>query len=744
MRKMRRIVLLPILICAVTTLRAAEKPWQKLSDPTVSEVAAKFKTPPSENSNSVLWGWVGPVNEETIVCDLDTLHARGFRIVTIEAGIGMAEPYLSEGWFKLVRFAAEQAKKRDMRVIIIDDGKYPSGFVNGKYTLERPELRMKALALAERVAAPAGETIERDLAPEIVSAIAIDAENRKTQTLDIRSRKIQFKAPADGKWEVVLAKWQFSTPDTRAVRTLDGSKTKENSMGDLIDPEASRLFIEWTHEQYKKHMGDLFGDPIVAFRGDEPEMTGVPWTPKIAEEFSKRKGYDVTAYMAAFVLPPAQMSDEQKRAKADYFDVWSELFATYFFDAQAEWCAANGIEATSHLNNDHLMPSLVRTTGDFYRAFRKYQIPGVDVIWSQVYPGKSADFVKYPSSASHLFGRPRALSESYAAYYENEPATYDVARFGVNYQVVRGINLFEFMSFPSSARGAARGPATAPSRGAGGNATVPAGGGARGYMNDPKVAQLIEYANRLTYVMAQGKPTAPIAILMPTMSMWLGTQQENTAANNATLKIAGQLLANQRDFDFIDDISVASGMKLNGGEFINASNQAYRAVLIPASSVLSKGALDRLQIFAKAGGKVVFFGQAPKLMVETTFLRAAPAGDLSWAASEASGEITPALLASLPKPDVSFAATCEPVKVMHRKWKDADVFFAFNEIDQPQSVDATLVGSGQVQQWDAQDATIKNVASASSQNGQVKLKLELGPHEAKLIVIGAPGVALAQ
>ena len=44
-------------------------------------------------------------------------------------------------------------------------------------------------------------------------------------------------------------------------------------------------------------------------------------------------------------------------------------------------------------------------------------------------------------------------------------------------------------------------------------------------------------------------------------------------------------------------------MKLQGGEFINASGQSYRAVIIPASTAVSKAALDRLQTFAKAGGK---------------------------------------------------------------------------------------------------------------------------------------------
>src|SRR5205085_2558372 len=123
---------------------------------------------------------------------------------------------------------------------------------------------------------------------------------------------------------------------TRAVNDPTGAKTMLNSMGDLVSPEATRLFIEWTHEQYKKHLGDLIGTTVIAFRGDEPEMTGVPWSPGLRDEFMKRKGYDVTDYMASFVAAgrggrggrgattneaPAAFSprptDAQIRAKAD-------------------------------------------------------------------------------------------------------------------------------------------------------------------------------------------------------------------------------------------------------------------------------------------------------------------------------------------------------------------------------------------------------------------------------------------
>ena len=64
-------------------------------------------------------------------------------------------------------------------------------------------------------------------------------------------------------------------------------------------------YLEFTHEQYKKHVGDEFGKTIMGFRGDEPDYSirGLPWTPKFFDAFQQVKGYDVRPYLAAFLLP---------------------------------------------------------------------------------------------------------------------------------------------------------------------------------------------------------------------------------------------------------------------------------------------------------------------------------------------------------------------------------------------------------------------------------------------------------
>src|SRR5436305_14244252 len=75
----------------------AQFDWKKITMPTAQEVKAGFQKPPSQYSNSVTWGWDGPMSREVIARDLESLHALGFSAATIEAGYRMPVESLSDG-----------------------------------------------------------------------------------------------------------------------------------------------------------------------------------------------------------------------------------------------------------------------------------------------------------------------------------------------------------------------------------------------------------------------------------------------------------------------------------------------------------------------------------------------------------------------------------------------------------------------------------------------------------------------
>jgi hypothetical protein len=232
--------------------------------------------------------------------------------------------------------------------------------------------------------------------------------------------------------------------------------------------------------------------------------------------------------------------------------------------------------------------------------------------------------------------------------------------------------------------------------------------------------------------MSIGRPAAQVALLHPTDSYWMGDQEADTV----NMKLTTQLMEQQIDFDHIDSDTLATVCTLEGGGLKNLSGQVYRAVVVPTSTVIQKNVLDRLRAFAAAGGKVVFVGRTPTMVVDRTFFRPeAGAPDLSFATLEPTPDITAKVVAALPKPDVKLDSACAPVKYLHRSLKDGEVYFFFNESDQPQSRTATLAGSGQVQVWDPTSGTIQPLADAVKADGSVAVPLALAPYESRFIVI---------
>lgn len=675
----------------------------------VDEVFSHFKNPPPDYSLTFYWGWDGKITEEVIARDLDAFKERGVNIVTLEPGYDMGSSYLSPEWLDMVKRTVQLAKERDMRVWIVDEGKYPSGFAGGKFSTEAPELRMKALVVADRIDVEGESSFSKKLENDIVSAIAINKADSTNQVINIREGELNWTAPA-GQWEVVLIKHDFRSSPTRAVNNPTRGKDDSNSLLDYLDPAATLKYLEFTHEEHKKRIGSEFGTTVLGFRGDEPDYSirGIPWTTNIFSEFEKRKGYDIKPFTASFFAP--KLTEEQIRIKADYYDVWSDMFGEHFFKQQADWCAANNVDYLVHLNKEDNMMALVEHEGDFFECMRHVQMPGIDAIWNQIWPeeGKVADFPKYASSVSHVYGKPRSFTESFAAYHTKPNV--EQAKWVLDHQLVRGINMIEVMFIPASTNGEL---------------------GLRGWTGAEKFPQVARYLHRASYLLSQGRPAAKIAVYHPTTSLWM----ENKASNDFTLKLMQNMLETQHDFDFIDETALSTEMELGDGTFTNLSGQVYSTVIIPSALVVSRKAIKRLEAFASSGGKVVILGEKPSYVVDKSFRDATAPEDMHWALYEPTGELTKAVLMAFPNPDVQLDKASPSIKYIHRTLADGELYFFFNESEEPQKVNVKLEGSGQVQEWIAMSGEIKDIEVISSKEGSTLLELNLQKYETKFIVV---------
>jgi hypothetical protein len=732
-------------ICLVLFAQAgavhASEPWQRLQSPTASQVAAVWQSPPSEYGPEPYYGMNGPVTVEQVERDLDTMKRLGFQAVTVQAGYNMPFEYLSPQYFAFFRKFVEDAKKRNMRVWVVDDAGYPSGFAGGRFSSMAPNLRMQALEVAQQIPVAGGTALHQSLGPNAVSAAAVDAEGHAIP-VPLNGSALEWTAPP-GQWTVLIVDHEFRTSPTRSDTNPHRVKDTSQSLEDYLNPEATAQYLAWTHEQYKHYVGDEFGKTIMGFRGDEPDfsISGLPWTPAFFARFRAIKGYDVQPYTALFAQAPSRqhpgvsihLTPEQLRIKGDYYDVFSQMFAAGFFKPQGDWCAANNLEYQVHLNHEEMEMELTHSEGSFFRDMRNVQVPGIDAIWHQIWTDTIADYPRLASSVSHVYGKPRAFTESFAAYRPVPDVA--MARYILNEQFVRGVNLVEMMYFPATTSG----PKPPPS-----------------YMGEAGFSDLTVYVRRLSYLMAMGRPDAQVALYLPSSSMWLGDE----AADAQFVSTERLLSEHQIDFDIVDDDELAHELTLGHGSFETLSGNRYLTVILPMPELLSEAAFDRLRNFAQGGGKVVFLGGTPQWIAGGTIrdARAVTPADFGWATvvdaqlpeTPTPGQFPPsappepqavppeilrAIDADIPA-TIRTTAPATALRVMKRRWSDADVYLLFNEGAQP--LDATLILSsapGKAELWDAQSGSVSALPLPQVTKDFLAVGLHFEPYATRVVVV---------
>ncbi|MDA3817255.1 MAG: glycosyl hydrolase [Prolixibacteraceae bacterium] len=680
----------------------------EISYPNADQVAKQFDNPPAEYSITFYWGWDGNVTEEVIKRDLDEFQSKNVQVVTLEPGYNMSNAYLSDAWFEDVRNAVKLAKERGMKVYLVDEGKYPSGFAGGKIVSEVPELCMKVVVTDTIIKVNDGDNVSLNLSENVVSASAYNTKSGNAQIVRINDGKLNWTAPS-GEWELLLVKNVIRSSPTRSVNNPSRGKDSRHALIDYLDAKATGKFIEFTHEQYKKYLGDEFGTTILGFRGDEPDYStrGIPWTAGVFEAFEKMKGYSVQPYLATFFAP--NQTEEQKLVKADYWDVWSVLFANNFFKIQADWCAAENVNYLVHLNHEEDMTGLIRSEGTFFRNMRPVQMPGVDVIWHQIWPGEvNPVFPKYASSAAHIDGKLRSFTESFAAF--SPQPDIKQAKWILDQQLVRGINMVEVMFVPASSDGES---------------------GMRGWLAHDDFPKVARYIQRSCYLLSQGVPAARTGVLFPTSSIWAG----NAESDEMALHVMKELLQTQNDFDVLDENSIDSILIMQNGKFINKSGQAYSTIVIPPVSVISSSVLARLEAFEKSGGTVISIGNDSILVADKNF-KDASVMKPTWKINESSYKVSHTVLKALPASDFVLDKPCKHIKYTHRRWNGADLYFIFNESEENQSFNVKLEGTGNVQVWDAMTGDISDIANVKNNDDGVIAPLNLKPWETRFIVVG--------
>ncbi len=565
------------------------------------------------------WFWNDQLTEAELLRQIADFEAHGVYGFVIHPRVGLPD---SLGWMsdQLLRFydlAITEAERRGMYVLLYDEGMYPSGSSHGQVAAANPAFATRAL-------------------------VHVELPDASPPALPEGHHLVALLQRRNGKHVAIIDRPNGSTIrglhylDEAADAHLTEPRESRPLAADLLNPDAVDCFIRLVYDRFAQRYQQHFGKTVLAIFTDEPNMLGKfydhknqrPGTTGILAHVQRLLGYDFTPHL--LTLWYDDEPDAQRHRAAYAWALEQRLFETYYSKLR-DWCAAHRIPLTGHpMRSDDL------------GALRYFQLPGQDMVWRQVVPGKrategaDATQAKCSASAALHLGARRNSNECCGAY--GAELTEAEMKWIADWCFVRGVNLLYPHAFYYSVRGPRvheRPPDVGP--------------------HSPWWSRYADYAHgfrRLSWLNTDSTPICSIAIL-----------GEN---NHLGWRAAKTLLEHQLDFHYLEirhlfeDAAVdAQGIRLAG--------MHYRLLVIDDLRVPVPAAEPALRTLEQAGRLLHYAGDDAALVQQARAL-------------------TPA--------DLTSAAAQRQLRYRHVRKLEADWYLLFNEGDIPLPLEVTVSAPG--------------------------------------------------
>lgn len=411
---------------------------------------------------------------------------------------------------------------------------------------------------------------------------------------------------------------------------------------DLLNRKATDYFIKITHEKYisvTRNFNAVFTD--------EPKAPSNPLNQELTDKYEQIYGESVLPYLPLF-KNKEKPTEKNVHILHRWYDLCSRVFCENYLLPCKKWANDKGFAFTGHLDKDHSPDGCMNGGGNFnlMRALRCFDIPGIDVIWRQIYPENKVKikndmnayngfYPRYASSAAAQNGTKLAMSEVFGV--AGPGLTYDMMRYTVGYQAVRGINIFNPFNFPLGRKGQLLAQ------------ELPIFTENQPYYS--YLGQFNRYTERLSYVSSLGERVCETALYYP-VSDFQGRINAKTVANE--FDALGRKLENMTVyFDIIDDDVIQTAQTTDNG-CMCIGRAKYKHIVIPQNAFIPEATQKALNVFVEHGGKVSY--------------------DISDC-----------------KPTIQFDGN--GLRAMHRKAEDAEIFILFNESEEKENYNIYLPSS---------------------------------------------------
>lgn len=557
----------------------------------------EFENPGAAYRGKPFWAWNGKLEETELRRQIRIMRQMGLGGAFMHSRVGLATPYLSPEWFRLIEACVDECAKNGMEAWLYDEDRWPSGAGGGLVTKD-PKHRCRSLR-CELMDAASFNVRGKDVLAVFTGKLEGDRASEVRRITPVQAKKL----PAD------RCAWVF-----HVVLQPCSSWYNDATYLDTMNHEAVRRFIQVTHEAYRRANGRHFGKTIPGMFTDEPnygntnldtlpkasgDCLDIPWTAKLPVWFKKRYGYEVVDHLPELFFDVDGLSVNP--ARWHYHDCTTFLFTDAFARQIGEWCAKNKLQHTGHVLEEPTPSSQTSVVGSAMRFYEHMQVPGVDILCES---NAEYDTVKQTASVLRQMGRKWLLSEVYGCTgwqfnFESHKAVGD-------WQAALGVNLrCHHLAWYTMAGEAKR--------------DYPA---SISYQSPwwSHYAEVEDYFARVHVAMTRGEPVRDVLVIHPIESTWVrcraGWRQSlDVQTLDSTLaSVRDALLDAQIDFDYGDEEMlsrlgrVAKTVSPQPAS-LKVGKASYRVVVVPPMLTIRSTTVALLRKFREAGGTVVFVGQ---------------------------------------------------------------------------------------------------------------------------------------
>ena len=218
-----------------------------------------------------------------------------------------------------------------------------------------------ATGKVEKPVIPARKTFYRDIA---VLALPANGVVAKGQVINLTG-KTAWEIPA-GEW--VIYRFGYTTKGI----LLQPPQWKANGLElDKLNPDAVNLHMDHLIGEVKKHVGYLIGKGFNFIHVDSYEAGTPEWTPRLREEFSARRGYDLTPFLATLAKRTVGSKAESDKFKNDFKETIRDLFRDVYYKTIHEKLQAAGLVFSSEpyggeWRQNEIVPQVDRLLVEFW------------------------------------------------------------------------------------------------------------------------------------------------------------------------------------------------------------------------------------------------------------------------------------------------------------------------------------------------------------------------------------------